>query len=149
LASYLPPQVEQLARRERQIASAVYARGAMTAKEIEAELARSISNGAIRSMLSRLVGKGILVRRWGSRGRGQQFIYLPAITDQSVRNKALQIVADQYFDGSLLRAFVALFELLESDRGDAASSATVDAEARAFYLARLAPDSARAASARG
>lgn len=60
-----------------------------------------ISNAAIRSMLTRLVCKGVLRRR-KSDGK---FFYSPAILLPNIQDRALEKVVDDYFAGSLADAF--------------------------------------------
>lgn len=136
-ASTLPPQVQKLAPRERQIAAMVYERGSTTAKELEELLGRKLSNGAIRSMLVRLVSKGILRRDFGKVGRGQQFIYLPAITPQEVKHRALRRLSQEYFEGSLLKMASEIFDVLErkGEPGDACHSAEADGARDRFDFA--------------
>jgi predicted transcriptional regulator len=110
----LPPQVLNLAERERQIASLIYLRGATTAKQLEELVEPKLSNGAVRSMLVRLVRKGILRRDWGKRGRGQQFIYMPVITSVEVKHRAIRQLSERYFDGSLLKVLVELVDVLDA-----------------------------------
>jgi predicted transcriptional regulator len=98
---YIPPQVENLAWRERQVASIVYRRGYATAKDVELELLDKLSNGAIRSMLLRLVGKGILERRPGKRGAGCCDMYVAALSVDHARKCAVAKLADQFFQGSV------------------------------------------------
>ena len=83
--AYLPPQVSELAWRERQIASIVY----------------RLSNGAVRSMLMRLVAKGILSRRPGKRGAGCSDLFIARLSVEDARKRALAKVADDFFGGSL------------------------------------------------
>lgn len=97
----LPPQVTRLATREREVATIIYTRGACTAKDLEPLVFPPLSNAAIRSMLVRLVDKGILKREWGKRGRGQKFLYLPTITPADVKRRALKQLSEEYFEGSL------------------------------------------------
>lgn len=111
LSSYMPPEVEKLAERERQVATLVYSRGACTAKQVQAQLSPQISNGAVRSMLVRLVAKGVLRRHHGRRGRGQEFVYVPRITPTHVKVVTLKTLADQHFDGSLFHLAVMALEL--------------------------------------
>lgn len=99
--SYIPPQVEQLAWRERQIASIVYNFGYATAKDVEAQLSESVSNGAVRSMLVRLVRKGILRRRPGKRGAGCADVFIAALSIDHARTRALAKLAEDFFGGSL------------------------------------------------
>jgi predicted transcriptional regulator len=100
--AWLPPQVRSLADREREVATIVYRRGASTAIDVERRLSAKITNAAVRSMLVRLTKKGILVREGGTRGRGQQCVYLPAITLADVKERALRQLASRYFQGSML-----------------------------------------------
>ncbi len=98
---YIPPQVEGLAWRERQVASIVYRRGFATAKDVEFELLDKLSNGAIRSMLLRLVRKGILERQPGKRGAGCSDIFVAALSVEHARKRAIAKLADQFFHGSV------------------------------------------------
>lgn len=99
--AYIPPQVERLAWRERQVASIVYRRGFATAKDVEFELDSSLSNGAIRSMLLRLVSKGILSRRPGKRGVGCSDVFIAALSLDHARRRAVAKLADEFFGGSV------------------------------------------------
>jgi predicted transcriptional regulator len=96
------------------VATVVYRRGACTAKDVQKRLSGDISNGAVRSMLVRLVGKGILARRSGKRGRTHEFVYLPVITTHDVKCAAVQRLTDDHFGGSLLSLALVLVELLDS-----------------------------------
>ena len=107
-APRLPREVELLLFRERELATIVYARGAITAKQMEEELSASIANASIRSMLNRLVAKGILKRVLGYKA----FVYLPALTPSDSGSLALKQFADDYFDGSLQQAARAMTKLL-------------------------------------
>lgn len=118
----LPPEVDQLAWRERQIAAMVYEQQLTTAKDVEARLSYSLTNATVRCFLNRLVRKGILLRQ--RRANGPAFVYAPALTDRSASEIALKRIADDFYDGSLsflaeeLSAFRArpsgLAELLET-----------------------------------
>jgi predicted transcriptional regulator len=104
----LPPQVLNLPRCERELAIIVYLEGGMTAKLLEARLPRKLSNSALRAMLQRLCCKGILCRHkvngsHMSTDRRIPYLYTPAITPEIVRARALQQMARDYFDGSLLQ----------------------------------------------
>jgi len=110
--SHLPREVELLYRREREIAAVVYRRGLATAEDVRAELTRDLSNPAVRSMLNRLVTKGILTRtRYGPYGT---FIYGPALTQASARETALRRFADDYYAGSLPSLARAIADLFAS-----------------------------------
>lgn len=120
----LPPQVQHLAGRERELASKVYLHGPMTAEALGARLSARLSNSAIRSMLTRLCNKGVLTRRkrtpTASSARSLAFVYLPAITPDLTKRRALEQLADDYFGGSLIFVLQTAVELLKGD-GEAAS----------------------------
>ena len=116
-AATLPPQMQLLGWRERQLASLIYREGPMTAKALEVRLGDSLSNAAIRSMLVRLCNKGILKRRkrmilCKEGARRIAFIYLPAIGTDDVLQNALRQFAEDYFGGSLLMVAQASIGLL-------------------------------------
>lgn len=110
----IPPQVQKLLRRERELATIVYVCGPLSAKGVGARLSAPISNSAVRSMLNRLVQKGILNRTPSGGGTG--FLYVPAITAES----ALRQLSEEHFDGSLLNTAIALIALLKRDQNAAA-----------------------------
>jgi predicted transcriptional regulator len=114
-AGDLPVQVRRLACREREIATIVYRRGATTANEALSFLSEPISNGAVRSMLNRLVAKGILKRR--PAGIGKAFAYVPAIAIAFTVEQEFMRLADDYFGGSIERALDAIDLLLLRWRG--------------------------------
>lgn len=95
----LPPEIAKLFPRERQIAQIVYANGLVTAKDVEFQLSRSLTNSAVRSFLNRLVRKGMLVQqRCGKRG---SILYAPALTDLFAREIAVKQFAEDFYGGSL------------------------------------------------
>lgn len=95
----LPPEIEKLFPRERQIAQIVYANGLVTAKDVEFQLSRSLTNSAVRSFLNRLVRKGMLVQqRCGKRG---SIVYAPALTDLFASEIAIKQFAEDFCRGSL------------------------------------------------
>jgi predicted transcriptional regulator len=106
----LPHEVAVLLPREREIATIVYELGAATAVRVEASLSEPLSNAAVRSMLNRLVAKGILKRTLS----GAAFVYLPALTRTDSRMLALQRFAEDHFAGSAERAAATIKQLLET-----------------------------------
>jgi predicted transcriptional regulator len=108
LSNELPLAVQLLAPREREVAMLVYRKGALTAKEVGAHLSAVVSNGAIRTMLGRLVRKGVLKRRHS--GYGKTFLYLPALKSSDTVEIALQRIAEDFYDGSLMDAASAFTE---------------------------------------
>jgi predicted transcriptional regulator len=119
LIAALPPQVERLAAREREVAAVVYSNGPSTANEVKDRLSDKISNGAVRSMLMRLVAKGVLRRR--KRGRGQAFVYIPAITGDHLKSHAIQTLALEYFNGSLADLIAGIADLMRGMKGTRAT----------------------------
>ena len=95
----LPPEVEQLAWRERQIAAMVYEQQLTTARDIEAQLSYSLTNATVRCFLNRLVRKGLLLRQRCE--TGPAFVYAPALTVRSAHEIALGRFADDFYGGSL------------------------------------------------
>lgn len=110
----LPPEVTRLYRREREIAEIVYERGLATATDVQAELSAYLSNPAIRSMLNRLVSKGVLTKlKCGPRGT---FVYGPALTRMAARETALRQFAEDFYAGSLPALAEAIADLFASDQ---------------------------------
>ncbi len=110
-----PPHLDRLPPREREVARIVYDYGACTANQVQALLATPISNGAIRSMLVRLIRKNILRRRWGARGRGREHVYMPALMPSDVQRHILLEVSEKFFDGSLKATVLTALDLLDTD----------------------------------
>ncbi len=111
-----PSGIESLPAREREVALIVYEAAGATARDVECRLAPPLSNGAVRSMLSRLVRKGFLrrrARRTGTRGRGQEFIYLPVVVDPEVKYRAVRRISNEEFGGSLVQMHRVLNALVE------------------------------------
>lgn len=110
----LPKQVVRLYGRELEIASLVYRRSLATAADVEKALNYEISNPAIRSMLNRLVCKGVLNRV--QMKSGSAFIYAPAISLQSEKERSLTEVVDDFFGGSLPLLCEAVAKLCAGNR---------------------------------
>jgi len=105
----LPAAVAQLAPREREIATIVHDRMEACAEEVRAAAGYTISNSAVRTILARLVAKGVIRKR----KLGRRFVYLPAQPCDRVREAALQRLAQDYFDGSALDTAMALLGFLD------------------------------------
>jgi predicted transcriptional regulator len=99
----------RLPAREREIASIVYAYPGITAKDVEAALPDPMGNSAVRALLRRLVGKGI-VRC--TRTMEKAFLYSPALALPEVQDRVLERVAEDFFDGSLYLATQRLLTLM-------------------------------------
>ena len=108
----LPREVEMLQSREREIATIVYSSRAVTANDVCANLSVPLTNAAVRSMLNRLVAKGILKRT----SSGKAFVYLPDLTFSDSRTLALRRFADDFFSGSVEQAAQTMKTLLGPNR---------------------------------
>jgi predicted transcriptional regulator len=106
-----PSLVMKLAPGEREVASLVYRLGSCTAKDIQSRLAKPLANATVRSMLRRLVQKGIIAQRPG--GTYRTYLYLPAITNEYVRQRALMRLAQDHFEGSLPNMIATLVHLMD------------------------------------
>ena len=107
-----PMEVEQLLWREREVATIVYRLRAATATDVCENISGRLHNASVRSMLNRLVAKGILKRTLS----GKAFVYLPALTPMDSRTLALRRFADDYFAGSVHLAAQTMRTLLEAHR---------------------------------
>lgn len=106
----LPIEVTRLNRREREIATVVYALHAGTAEDVCFNLSDELNNASVRSMLNRLVEKGIL-RRTRS---GRAFVYLPAVTWADSGTSALKRFVEDYFDGCPAKAAASMGRYLNA-----------------------------------
>ena len=119
-----PPQIVlNLAPAEREVALLVYELGACTAKQVEERLSKRVANATVRTMLRRLMNKGILSRR--PAGQYKTFLYVPAITTEFVRQSAILHLAQQHFAGSLPRLAATLDDLLHLRSASAHSRVAV------------------------
>lgn len=105
----LPSLLKRLAPREREIAEIVHKRAEVTAEEIRAAMTPPISNSAVRTMLTRLIAKGVIRKR----KIGKRFVYLPARPCEQMREEAFQRLTQDYFEGSLRDAAVALLAFID------------------------------------
>ena len=112
IGTSLPPEVKQLLWREREIATIVYRLRAATANQVRDSLTTPLHNASVRSMLNRLVDKGVLKRTLSCKA----FVYLPALTSSDSRARALRRFADDYFAGSVHQAALTMRALLEAHR---------------------------------
>ena len=103
--------IDRLPPRERQVAQVVYARGEASANEVIAALPDLLSSAAVRSMLSRLVTKGVVRRRRD----GKRFLYVPSVASPAARDAALRRISRDYFGGSLTDAADAMIRLRDRE----------------------------------
>lgn len=90
----VPPRLPQ---RLRQIAGVVSTLGEAAASDVLDHVEAPLSSSAVRSMLQRLVAKGVL----SSRVEGKRYIYRPAWSSTELREALLRRLAAQHFAGSL------------------------------------------------
>ena len=100
----------ELSKRERQVMDIVYARGAVTVADVQAELVDSPSQAATRMLLQRLHKKGVLEASQD----GPRYIYRPQLSKVRAARAALGRLLQTFFDGSPTKAMTAL--LGESDQ---------------------------------
>ena len=113
----LPTAVEQLAPRMREIATIVYRDGVVTLREIHAQIEDEITIYGLRTLLSRLVRRGILKSRRS--GRHSEVVYLPAILTDGIRAKALHRLIESAFEGSIKSALITSMRVAHMQAADA------------------------------
>ena len=96
-----------LGRRERQIVEAIFRLGRATVNEVLAALPDPPSYSSVRAMLAKLERKGY-VRHIED---GPRYLYLPAVSADRARRKAMQNLIETFFEGSAEQAAVALLRL--------------------------------------
>lgn len=106
----LPPAVLKLFPRMRELASVVYLSGGATARDVQVSIADPLTICGVRTLLNRLVQRGILQRRRS--GRHTEVLYLPAIVTPELRRTALIRFVDRNFDGSIVNALQTVSRLV-------------------------------------
>jgi predicted transcriptional regulator len=109
---FLPAAVRSLPSREREVAILVYACGATTAHEVRQGLSAELSIYAVRTMLSRLSAKGVLLRR---KSRNHRTLYVPAIVTRFVWEQAFHRLVDEHFGGEPMSAAKTLSSLVRQE----------------------------------
>jgi predicted transcriptional regulator len=106
----LPAAVQGLFPRMREIATIVYLNGGATAKDVQAQIADPLQIYGIRTLLNRLVRKGILRARRS--GRHTEVLYLPTILTPELRQITLMRLVERNFDGSVTSALQTISRLV-------------------------------------
>ena len=96
--------IESLPRRERAVFEVLCGRGEGTAAAVRGALADPPSDSAVRTLLSRLVAKGLVAHRT----LNQAYVYAPAEQPEAVAETALQRLVQTFFQGSAASAATAL-----------------------------------------
>jgi predicted transcriptional regulator len=95
-----------LSRRERQIMDVVYRRGRATAAEVLEDLPDPPSYSSVRSALRLLEDKGVLRHEID----GPRYIYVPTMSRDRARQRALGHVVRTFFNGSAEQVVNSLVE---------------------------------------
>jgi predicted transcriptional regulator len=101
------PSVETLPRREREIFEIVASAGEATAAAVRAAMSDPPSHSAVRTLLARLEGRGLLRHRVVD----QAYVYKIVPQAAKVREGALRQMVRTFFDGSAASAATALLGL--------------------------------------
>jgi predicted transcriptional regulator len=121
--------VESLPRREREIFEIVASAGEATAVAVRAAMADPPSQSAVRTLLARLEGRGLLRHRIAD----QAYVYRTVPQPAKVREGALRQLVRTFFNGSAAHAATALLGLskdLERDEIEALQQAIDQARER-------------------
>jgi predicted transcriptional regulator len=103
--------LKSLFPRERQILEIVYKMEEATAKNVQDKLPDTLSNAAVRKMLSNLESKNLLKHRI-HKGK---FIYSPMIPKTDMRKSYLKNIMETFFTGEEDNAVLAILKESEID----------------------------------
>jgi BlaI family penicillinase repressor len=109
----LPPEIDALAPRMREIARIVYLRGGATAREVQDDVDDPLTICGIRTLMNRLAKRGLVKRRRS--GRHTEILYLPTILTDGLRRIALRQLIMRSFGGSTASALQTMLQLISSD----------------------------------
>jgi predicted transcriptional regulator len=102
--------IENLPRREREVFETLCRLEQGTTGAVRASLADPLSDSAVRTLLARLEGKGLVTREPGEGG----VVYRPAPAPETLATGALRRMVDTFFAGSAASAATALLGLTRS-----------------------------------
>ena len=102
--------IDSLPRREREIFELLCSRGEATAAEIRTAMADPPSYSAVRTLLARLEGRGLVKHRTVD----QAYVYKSVPQAAKVRESAMRQLVRQFFDGSAASAATALLGLTKN-----------------------------------
>lgn len=97
-------KAEHLSRRERQVLDIIYELEEVTAKEVHKQLPQAPSYSSVRTVLTRLVDRGLI----RFRESGPRYVYRAAADRPTLRRAALKKTVDTFFEGSAANAINAL-----------------------------------------
>lgn len=110
----LPPEVQLLCPRMREIATIVYLNGPATTRDVQARISDPLTVYGIRTMLNRLVRKGVVTRRRS--GCHTEIVYLPAIQTEAVRELALKRFIERNFASDVSSALQSTLRLMSLEK---------------------------------
>ena len=102
--------IDSLPRREREIFEILCSAGEASAADVRRAMTDPPSHSAVRTMLGRLEGKG-LVRHHAV---DQTYVYKSVVQPAKVRESAMRQMVRTFFDGSAASAATALLGLSQS-----------------------------------
>ncbi|MEX0727480.1 MAG: BlaI/MecI/CopY family transcriptional regulator [Planctomycetaceae bacterium] len=104
-------EINELARRERQIMDVILRKGECSVSDVRAELADPPSYSAVRTMIRHLEAKKLLKHR----EEGRRYLYQPTQSRDSASRSALKRLLDVFFDGSASDAVAAILDVTADD----------------------------------
>ena len=102
--------IDSLPRREREIFEILCSAGEATAADIRSAMADPPSYSAVRTLLARLEGRGLVRHRTVD----QAYVYKSVPQAAKVRESAMRQLVRQFFDGSAASAATALLGLTKN-----------------------------------
>lgn len=110
--------IDSLPRREREIFEILCSAGEASAADVRAAMDDPPSYSAVRTLLSRLEGRGLVKHR----AENLAYIYKSVPQPGKVRDSALKSMVKTFFDGSAASAATALLGLTKSLSPDEAAA---------------------------
>ena len=98
--------LEQLGKRERQIAEVVYAMKQGSVAEVRGAIRNPPSYSAVRTTLTILVKKGVLQQKKS----GRKYLYAPTMGPAEARRLAVKRLLQTYFENSVEQAVAGLIQ---------------------------------------
>jgi BlaI family penicillinase repressor len=102
----MPEKLHQLSRREREIMDIIFAKGDLSAADVQEAMEDAPSYSAIRTHLRILEEKGHLKHR----EEGLRYVYSPVQSHGKASRSMLRKVLDTFFEGSLANAVASMVD---------------------------------------
>jgi predicted transcriptional regulator len=106
--------LDQLGKRERQIAELIYRMKKGSVDDVRAALGNPPSYSAVRTTLNILVRKGFLE----TAKEGRKFFYSPMVTQETAGRHAIQSLIQTYFNNSIEQAVSGIISADEGSLSD-------------------------------